>query len=90
MSAEAKAITSDEVTPNPDIMPNTAEVPHDRLRATVAQRERFLDGCAAALLFYSPQPWNAERQAEWAKLTDNAQATTRGLCDFIRKCVELK
>lgn len=28
--------------------------------------------------------WLPNRQAEWDNLTDGADATTRGLCEFVR------
>jgi hypothetical protein len=46
---------------------------------------RLVQALQAILLFYVPGPWDSARQLEWGQLTDHADCTTKGLCDFIRK-----
>lgn len=45
---------------------------------------KFKRALEAVLLFYSPE-WRGEEQRRWVGLTSTKEATTRGLCDFIRK-----
>ena len=44
--------------------------------------KKLIDANLATILFYGA--WTVENQLLWAQLTNNAPATTRGLCDFIR------
>lgn len=41
----------------------------------------------AVLLFYSPPPWDAAKRARWQALTGADEATTRVLCDTVRKAL---
>jgi hypothetical protein len=45
------------------------------------------DALEAVLLFQSASPWTPEKQARWAKLTGEAEATTRALCDAVRRAL---
>lgn len=46
-------------------------------------RERDL--LKAVLLFHSGDPWDAKRQAEWLRLVGTRDASTKTLCDAIRR-----
>jgi hypothetical protein len=48
---------------------------------------RYRDALEAVLLFHSASPWTPEKQARWAKLTGEAEATTRALCDAVRRAL---
>lgn len=39
----------------------------------------------ATLLFHSGQPWDKEKSSKWFQLTKSYEATTKVLCDHIRK-----
>jgi hypothetical protein len=46
------------------------------------EMERALE---AVLLFYSGGGWGPESQAMWLELTGTDDATTKNLCNFVRK-----
>ena len=39
----------------------------------------------ATLLFHSGQPWDKEKSSKWFQITKAYEATTKVLCDHIRK-----
>jgi hypothetical protein len=41
--------------------------------------------CLATLLFFDAGPWDQEKRLRWYNLTQQGEATTKGLCDFIRE-----
>jgi len=47
-------------------------------------RERHL-ALEATLLFHSGQPWDKAKSSRWTQLTKSYEATTKALCDHIRK-----
>jgi hypothetical protein len=47
----------------------------------------YRDALEAVLLFHSASPWTPEKRARWAKLTGEAEATTRALCDAVRRAL---
>lgn len=56
-----------------------------------ALRGRILEFDAAAeatLLFHSLSPWDDAKRDRWATLTGGRDATTKGLCDFVRSVRE--
>jgi len=66
---------------------------NERLRSEVAAINCELRAarrcCRALLMFHSGEPWTPERQSEWNLLTGGADATTKGLCDFVRETLHL-
>lgn len=42
----------------------------------------------ATLLFHSGAPWDKERSSKWFQLTKSYEATTKVLCDHIRKVLD--
>lgn len=44
---------------------------------------------AAALLFHNGQPWDKAASSEWFKLTGSYEATTKVLCDTVRRALLL-
>ena len=50
--------------------------------------ERLEDALAATLLFHSAEPWDRANRLLWFNLTQRPEATTKGLCDFIRETLE--
>lgn len=55
--------------------------------AQIADPESLLAGCLATLLFHSGGPWDAKRRDEWRRLTGSDEATTKVLCDTIRRII---
>ncbi len=49
--------------------------------------DAYRDALEAVLLFHSASPWTPEKQARWAKLTGEQEATTRALCDAVRRAL---
>ncbi len=47
----------------------------------------YRDALEAVLLFHSANPWTPEKRARWATLTGEAEATTRALCDAVRRAL---
>lgn len=45
------------------------------------------DAARLTLMFHAGGPWDGERAAEWTRLTGHKDATTKILCDFIRKAI---
>lgn len=41
----------------------------------------------ATLLFHSASPWDAEKRMRWLELTGSSEATTRALCDAVRRAL---
>ena len=39
----------------------------------------------ATLMFHDASPWTDERRKDWHKMTGETEATTKVLCDLIRK-----
>jgi hypothetical protein len=46
------------------------------------------DAFRAVLMFHDPGEWTAERRAEWKRITGSDEATTKVLCDHIRKVLQ--
>ena len=46
---------------------------------------RLVEALEAVLLFYHAGEWTPELRLQWGDLTEHADCTTKGLCDFIRK-----
>jgi hypothetical protein len=44
-----------------------------------------VDALYLPLLFHSPSPWDECKITEWQRITGTREATTRVLCDHIRK-----
>jgi hypothetical protein len=44
-----------------------------------------LDALKLALLFHAGGPWDDQRAAEWLRITGTREATSRVLCDTIRR-----
>lgn len=49
----------------------------------ITERAQLIRACRAVLTFYRVGGWH-ESVAEWERLTGTGEATTKGLCDFIR------
>lgn len=43
--------------------------------------------CEATLLFHSLGPWGEQQRLEWFNLTGMSEATTKNLCEFVRRCI---
>ena len=56
-----------------------------RLQKEVLKRD---EACRAALVFHGSD-WSEEPRQRWRNLTQYAEATTKGLCDFIRRQIGL-
>lgn len=55
----------------------------------IAAAPALRDACEAVLMFHSGGAWDAARAEEWLALTGSNEATTKALCDFVRKAVNL-
>ena len=42
------------------------------------------DALRAVLMFHDGTTWDAERRAEWKRITGSDEATTKVLCDHVR------
>jgi hypothetical protein len=51
----------------------------------LARNTKLEAGLRAVLLFHSPSPWDQEKQRLWQEYTGGDDASTKALCDFIRK-----
>ena len=47
----------------------------------------LLDALEAVLLFYTVGPWDEAKKTRWWNLTQTNEATTKNLCDNIRKVI---
>ena len=47
----------------------------------------LLAALEATLIFHSGGEWDAEKSARWKELTENRDATTKGLCDMHRAAI---
>ncbi len=54
----------------------------------IAAAPELLEACKAVLLFHSGAEWDAGRPEEWKRITGEVLATTKSLCDHIRKCLQ--
>jgi hypothetical protein len=54
------------------------------------QRDVLLPACQAALAFHTIAPWNRDAQLLWMRLTGSSEATTKVVCDVLRKALEEK
>lgn len=50
-----------------------------------SQTKSLRESLELVLLFHSGTYWDATKAARWKELTGNAEATTKVLCDHIRK-----
>lgn len=64
-----------------------AEVKSVVLRET--QVESVKKALSAVLLFHSGSPWDEEKSLEWFRLTGAYEATTKMLCDAVRRVLTL-
>jgi hypothetical protein len=55
--------------------------------ALMAASPRLRDAAEATLLFHQASRWDDECAARWRELTGVREATTRALCDFVRRCL---
>ncbi len=46
------------------------------------------DALSMVLLFHSDGYWSKEKGARWKKITGRHSATTKGMCDHIRKLIK--
>lgn len=46
---------------------------------------RLIQAIEAVLMFHSGEPWDSAKSCQWSYLTQNRDATTKGLCDFLRE-----
>lgn len=53
----------------------------------IAASPLLRDACRAVLLFHSGADWNEERRNEWHALTGEGEATTKILCDTVRRAL---
>jgi hypothetical protein len=64
----------------------------DDRSASLAQVNRLgrfgaREALRAVLLFHDGEPWDFEKAQEWRLLTGDDRATTRVLCDLVRKAL---
>lgn len=52
---------------------------------THLDRDELTDALHAVLMFHSEFNWNDDKRAEWKHITGREDATTRTLCDHVRK-----
>jgi len=52
------------------------------------QTSRLRDAVEAVLMFHSAGPWDTQKLLKWDRHTGCAEATTKGLCDVLRKALE--
>ena len=53
----------------------------------IAASPLLRDACRAVLLFHSGGEWDEERRNEWHALTGEDEATTKILCDTVRRAL---
>ena len=53
--------------------------------ATCEPNPKLIEALEAVLMFHSGEQWDSDRRLQWNNLTECADATTKGLCDFIRR-----
>ncbi len=56
--------------------------------------ENLKEACELTLLFYNVGPWTDAKKFRWAKITEkllseSREATTKTLCDCVRKALEV-
>ena len=61
----------------------------DALGAALEQPSpKTIAALEAVLLYYSPSPWDNEKQIRWQQLTGKNLSTTKTLCDFVREAIK--
>lgn len=53
----------------------------------IAAAPALRDACEAVLLFHSGGPWDETKREQWFNLTQETDATTKVLCDTVRKAL---
>lgn len=93
-AAQMNAITPDDLILMEEVSASMHEAIGYKLRRLVENLRRLqkgkkliVDALNAVLLFHGSN-WDAEQRFAWHNLTEYAEATTKGLCDFIRKRLE--
>ena len=74
-----------------DIMMNTPDdkvtLKFDDVQGLLREFRERQFALEATLLFHSGQPWDKAAASKWYTLTKGFDATTKGLCDHIRKVI---
>jgi len=52
-----------------------------------AEIKRLREACKATLMFHRECVWDTVKQQEWYELTGDPAATTKVLCDFVRRAL---
>jgi len=52
------------------------------------QKDEQRQALEAVLLFYSQPPWDTVKRERWLEITGTDEATTKVLCDHIRKILD--
>lgn len=59
----------------------------DFVAARLEATDKLLAACKAALLFHGAAHWTIEEKTKWWNITQRSEATTKILCDTIRKAI---
>lgn len=49
---------------------------------------KMIKALELVLLFYTGGPWDDKAKALWLSITGNEEATTKSMCDYIRKVLK--
>lgn len=55
---------------------------------TDEQFQNITNALQCVLLFYNGGYWNSQTVEKWTQLTGEKDATTRVICDTVRKCLD--
>lgn len=75
---------------------NRPSTPEDEANAALMAKapellgdiQKLREAVEAVLMFHSAGPWDTQKLNRWDGLTKHAEATTKGLCDYLRECLE--
>ena len=57
-------------------------------RAELVRADVARQALEAVLLFHSGREWDGDARAKWRELTGSSEATTKVLCDCVRKAMK--
>lgn len=64
------------------------DLAHDQALREERKSKLLRDALELPLLFHSAGPWDEAKRSRWRTITGGDDATTRAMCDHIRKVLE--
>lgn len=64
-----------------------SEIYNKRINDLTMEKDALAKACRAVLLFHGASEWTPDVRSEWKELTGADEATTRTLCDAVRRAL---